>query len=54
MTTESREGGGLRVVWTREIALKAAVVSPEAFPALVELNRRMKAADTWRVLLERE
>jgi len=54
VTTESREGGGLRVVWTREIALKAAVVSPEAFPALVELNRRMKAADTWRVLLERE
>lgn len=54
LTTERREDGGLRLTWTRDIALKAAVVSPEAFPALVELNRRMKAADTWRVLLERE
>jgi hypothetical protein len=54
VTAEPREDGSLRLVWTREIALKAAVVSPEAFPALVELNRRMKAADTWRVLLERE
>jgi transglutaminase-like putative cysteine protease len=54
VTTETRDDGGLRLVWTRDIALKAAVVSPEAFPALVELNRRMKAADTWRVLLERE
>lgn len=54
VATEPRNDGGLRLVWTREIALKAAVVSPEAFPALVELNRRMKATDTWRVLLERE
>lgn len=54
VTTAPRADGGLSLVWTRDIALKPAVVSPEAFPALVELNRRMKAADTWRVLLERE
>ncbi|MEK7949299.1 DUF3857 domain-containing protein [Luteolibacter soli] len=54
VSSERRDDGGLRLVWTREVALKAAVVSPEAFPALVELNRRMKATDTWRVLLERE
>ncbi|RYD59893.1 MAG: DUF3857 domain-containing protein, partial [Verrucomicrobiaceae bacterium] len=54
VSSERRDDGGLRLTWTREVALKAAVISPEAFPALVELNRRMKATDTWRVLLERE
>ncbi|HEY1120596.1 MAG TPA: hypothetical protein VGE67_03315, partial [Haloferula sp.] len=54
VNTERRDDGGLRLTWTRDVALKAAVISPEAFPALVELNRRMKATDTWRVLLERE
>ncbi len=46
--------GTRRLVWTKTLALRPAVVSPEAYPALVEINRRMKSSDTWRVLLERE
>lgn len=51
---EPLASGETRLTWTRTVALRAAVVPPEAYPALVELNRRMKSPDTWRVLLEKE
>lgn len=46
--------GSRRLVWTKTLALRPAVVTPESYPALVELNRRLKSTDTWRVLLEKE
>jgi hypothetical protein len=46
--------GGRTLVWKRDVALRAGVVPAESYPALVELNRRMKSPDLWRVLLERE
>lgn len=54
VVTETLADGSARLVRTRDIALRAGVVPAEAYPALVELNRRMKSPDTWRVLLEKE
>ena len=54
VTEKVNDDGTRTVVWTREVALRAGVVPAEAYPALVELNRRMKSPDTWRVLLVKE
>lgn len=52
---ESRNADGtVRLTWTKSVALRAAVVPPEAYPALVELNHTLKSPETWRVLLEKE
>ena len=52
---ETVGASGVRtLVYEKRIALRAGVVSPAAYPALVELNRRMRSPEIWRVLLERE
>ena len=53
--SESTESdGSRRLLGEFEVKVRPGDVSPAAYPALVELNRRLKSSDTWRVLLERE
>jgi hypothetical protein len=54
VTEKPSADGGRTLVWKRDVSLRAGVVPEESYPALVELNRRMKSPDLWRVLLERE
>jgi hypothetical protein len=54
VTEKPSADGGRTLVWKRDVSLRAGVVPEESYPALVELNRRMKSPDLWRVLLERD
>lgn len=52
---ESVGADGVRTLtYVKKTGIRAGVVSPAAYPALVELNRRMRSPEIWRVLLERE